>query len=109
MTIEFHNPAGDLNKKEIAFVRDKLIDCYHALNIITRAEVYFNKTFRNSKLNFTCIINIDVFEHSFYIRSDADSYETSIIATIQAVEEKVDKLIKELSEPPDEILSTVKI
>ncbi len=109
MTIEFHNPIGIIKKKEIDFIRDKLIACHHAFDKISRAEVYCKEIKINSENNFACTINIDIFENSFYINKTSSSYEASIISVIEAIEKKVDEWIKESSSTLDDVLTTIKI
>jgi len=109
MTIEFHFPHEKVKEWIIDYVKTKLIGLYHDDKAIARAEVYFKENPGATDGAKICEIELTVYGDSLFIRRNADSFEQASREAVEALAIEVEKQVKEQSEPPDTITSTVKV
>lgn len=75
----------------------------------SRAEVYFNERINDLIPEKICEVDLAIFGHSIKIKRMADSFDQAAREVIKELHEKLEQHLKTQNEPPDEIVSTVKV
>jgi hypothetical protein len=108
MFIEFYTPDKQVKEWIITYVRDAVLKLHKQHKEISRAEVCFKERKEQIALEKICEINLSIYKDSVTITGTGKSFDS---ASRKAVEElnNIGALHTKLrSEPPDEIISTVK-
>jgi len=108
MHIEFHTPEAEVKDWVLTYLRDKLLEFYHRDKEISAAHVYLRQPGQGES-DKVCEVELTIFGDSVFVRTRADSYEQASREAIEELEKLVEEQIRKQSEPPDEMVSTVKV
>lgn len=110
MTIEFHTPYGKVTEKLVSFMRNELLGLSHSYKDISRAEVFLKED-RNiiTPENKICDIRLTVFGDDLHIHVRMENFKNSVKEAISELKKMVRQQVKKLKEPPDKIISTVRV
>jgi ribosome-associated translation inhibitor RaiA len=110
MTIEFHTAAAIVPEKLVAFTRDELLRLSHLNKNISRAEVLMkeDETIIRSE-NKICEIRLTLYGDDLFSHTRSGSFEESAKEAIKELNKMVKHQVKEQKEPPDKMISTVKL
>ena len=109
MTVEFHLPQEKIKEWVIDFVKDKLIEFHHQDKEISRAEVYFKEHATEPDGDKVCEIDLTIYGSSFFVHRNAKTFDQASREAIKMLTEEIQAQIKNRTEPPDEVTSTVKV
>lgn len=109
MRIEFDMPAGESHEWLVNHLKQKLVELYRQDRHISRAGVQFSKNPRDLDNEYSCAIDLTIFGSSISVRSSGESYERSVRDVLDELSKQVDKQVRGLREPPDEMVSSVRV
>lgn len=109
MNIEFHVPEGQVREQLIDVVKQKLMDMYHSQGI-SRAQVYFKEQTGKGEKK-VCEIELSLYGDIIFVHRKARKFEQAANEVLKELARMTGALAMKLklNEPPDEIMSTVKI
>ena len=110
MTIEFHTTYGKVSEKIISDLRNEIIALSHFAKNIARAEVILKED--NTIVpdeNKICEIRLTIFGDDLFAHARSENFKNSAKDALKDLKRMVKQQIKKINEPPDELLSTVKI
>jgi hypothetical protein len=110
MTIEIHTHAGPVNGGLIGHLESELSRLHRMLPRLSRADVHFRLDEEEMPhRRFLCSIAIEAYGNDFMTLSHREDWPHAIEEALEATEGKVRELAAADREPPEEILSTVKV
>jgi len=109
MTIEFFTPQGEVPEYLILFIREKLMEFYHRDNEIYGAEVVLRNQQVNSGHDHVCEITLSIYGEVLMVHRTADKYLPAAREVLEELSLKVDEFLQRQKEPPDQIISTVRV
>ncbi|HVX27215.1 MAG TPA: HPF/RaiA family ribosome-associated protein [Parafilimonas sp.] len=109
MTIEFHAPYHKIKEQVIEHVKKKLLELHHCNKQIVRAEVYFKENAEAKDGAKICEIELTVYGDSLFVRRHANNFKQAAKEAIEALRTEVNKQIKQQTQPPDTVTSTVRV
>lgn len=110
MTIEIHTHAGPVNGGLIGHLESELSRLHRMLPRLARAEVHFRLNEEDiPHKRFVCSIAIEAYGHNFMTLSHREDWQHAIAETLEATAVRVRELAASDKEPPEDILSTVKV
>jgi len=110
MTIEFHTPYGKISEKLVKSIRNDVMELSHINKKITRAEIEFKEDpgILHGE-NKVCEIRLSIYGDNLFVRRSTENFEKSSKAAIKELKSLVRQQVKKQNEPPEFLLSTVKI
>jgi hypothetical protein len=108
MVIEFYTPGKKVKEWLINDIKDTILKQHKKHKEISGAEVCFKERMKQMVSEKICEINLSIFKDSIMITGTGKNFD---IATRKALEKMNDTMaltFKLTTEPPDEIVSTVK-
>lgn len=110
MTIEFHTTFGKVSEKIITEIRNEIIDLTHFSKNITRAEVLMkeDKTIIPSE-NKICEIRLTVYGDNLIAHARTENFKDSAKDALKDLKRMVKQQLKKIKEPPDQVISSVKV
>jgi hypothetical protein len=110
MTIEFHTPYGKVDEKLINSIRRDVLEFSHINKKISRAEIMLKEDLGIIHgENKVCEIRLSVYNDDLFVRRSTENFEKSSREVIKELKRLVRQQVKNKNEPPDYLLSTVKI
>ena len=109
MTIEFFTPQGEVPEHMILFIKDKLMEFYHRDAEIYGAEVVLRNQQVNPGHDHICEITLSIYGEVLMVHRTADNYLRAAREVLEELSLKVDEFIQRQKEPPDQIVSTVRV
>lgn len=110
MTIEFHTIYSKVPEKLINTIRDELMNLVHLSKNISRAEVSLKSdehTFQNE--NKICQIKLTIYGEDIVAHARTENFEKSANEVIKDLKRLVKQQLKKQKEPPDQMISTIKV
>ena len=110
MTIEFQTPYRKVPEKLIGEIRNEILKLSRIYKNISRAEVLMrhDKNIVPTE-NAICEIRLTVYGDNILAHARTENFEKSASEAIEELKEMVNKQVQTLKDPPDEIISTVKV
>jgi ribosome-associated translation inhibitor RaiA len=110
MTIEFHTAYGKVSEKLVNDLRNEILKLSHLNKDIKRAEVFlkYDTTIIGAE-NKICDIRLTVYTDNLLAHSRTENFEDSAKEAIKELKRMVKQQVKKQNEPPDELLSSVKV
>jgi ribosome-associated translation inhibitor RaiA len=110
MTIEFQTPSGKVPEKIVSEIRDEILGLSHFYKHISRAEVVLREDGNIiSAENKICEIRLTVYGDNLLARTITENFKQSSKEVIKELNRMVKQQSKRQKEPPDEMMSTVKV
>jgi putative sigma-54 modulation protein len=110
MRIEFHTPYDKISETLVNKLRKGILEFSHMNKDISRAEVLLKADERViSVKNKVCEIRLTVYGDDLFIHSRTESFEKSAKEAIKELKKMVMQQQKKQKDPPDEMISTVKV
>ena len=110
MTFEFQTPYRKVPEKLISEIRNEILKLSRLYKNISRAEVLMRHD-KNivPKENAICEIALTVFGDNIIAHARTENFENSALEAIDELKAMVDKQVQTLKDPPNEIVSKVKV
>lgn len=110
MTIEFHTPYNKVSDELVNSIRNDVLKLSHINKHITRAEIELKED-QHILLgkNKVCEIRLSVYGGDLFVRRTAEDFEKSSKETIKELKRLVRQQEKKQNEPPDTLVSTIRI
>lgn len=110
MTIEFQTPYRKVSEKLISEIRNEILKLSHLYKNISRAEILMRHD-KNivPKENAICEIRLTVYSDNIIAHARTENFEKSASEAIDELKTIVDKQVQTLKDPPDEIITTIKV
>jgi ribosome-associated translation inhibitor RaiA len=110
MTIEFHTPSGKVPEKLVSEIRNEILGLSHIYKNISRAEVVMKEDGNIiSAENKICEIRLTVYGDNLLARAVTENFKNSAKEVIKELNRMIKQQSKKQKEPPDEMMSTVKV
>ena len=109
MTIGFFTPQGEVPEYMISFIKEKLMEFYHRDNEIYGAEVVLRNQRINPGSDHICEITLSIYGEVLMVHRATDNYLQAAREVLEELSLKVDEFLQRQKEPPDQILSTVRV
>jgi ribosome-associated translation inhibitor RaiA len=110
MTIEFHTTFGKVSEKIINDIRNEIIDLSHFSKNINRAEVLLKED-KNivPAENKICEIRLTVFGNNLFAHARTKNFKDASKEALKDLKRMVKQQVKKMKEPPDQVISSVKV
>lgn len=110
MTIEINTHDGPVNGGLIGHLESELSRLHRMLPRLSRAEVHFRTDKEEMPhRQFVCSIAIEAYGNDFTTVSHRENWHEAMEATLAVAEKRVKELAASDREPPDEVLSTIRV
>ncbi|HEU5165104.1 MAG TPA: HPF/RaiA family ribosome-associated protein [Chitinophagaceae bacterium] len=109
MTIEFFTPQGEVPEHIILFIKEKLMEFYHRDDDIYGAEVVLRNQRVNPGNDHICEITLSIYGEVLMVHRAADNFLQAAREVLEELSLRVDEFLLRQREPPDQILSTVRV
>lgn len=110
MVIEVHTHAGPVNGGLIGHLESQLSRMHRILPRLSRAEVHFRTDLEEMPYRqFVCAIDIEAYGNRFHTQVHQEDWPRAAEEAMSITEKKVKEMAALDREPPDVLLSTVKV
>lgn len=109
MVIEFYTPEGLVKEWIISYARDAVMKLHKQYQEISRAEISFRQRMKEIHSEKICEIKLFIFSDTILTSGSGNSFDHAVRKAVAEVNKMMASKFKTSNEPPDEVISTVKV